>query len=119
MIELKQLRNLEEYIKDFNILWNKAKISEKQPLVIFLGGLEFKLKNTMKIFEPKTFKHASNLAILHASNLAYMKSPSFTRRFFISLISRPNQITSSHTPLNPTMNLITPHITITKSNPSH
>jgi hypothetical protein len=43
-MELKQLRDLEEYIQDFDILWNKAKISEKQALVIFLGGLELELK---------------------------------------------------------------------------
>ena len=94
LMELKQLRDLEEYIQDFDILWNKAKISEKQALVIFLGGLELELKNTVKMFEPQTLKHASNLARLQANTLAYMKSPSFTRRSFISLISQPNQITS-------------------------
>jgi hypothetical protein len=82
-MELKQLRDLEEYIHYFDILWNKA-------LVIFLGGLELELKNTMKMFEPKTLKHASNLARLQANTLAYMKSPSFTRRSFILLTSQPS-----------------------------
>jgi len=110
LMELKQLRDLEEYIQDFDILWNKAKISEKQALVIFLGGLELELKNTMKMFEPQTLKHTSNLARLQANTLAYMKSSSFTRRSFISLTSQPNQITSpppikSHDePYNPSYN---------------
>jgi hypothetical protein len=38
-MELKQRGELEEYIQDFDILWNKAEVSEKQALVIFLGGL--------------------------------------------------------------------------------
>jgi hypothetical protein len=55
---------LEEYIQEFDILWNKAEMSEKQALVIFLGGLELEIKNTVKMFEPKTLKHAYNLARL-------------------------------------------------------
>jgi hypothetical protein len=39
LMELKQRGELEEYIQDFDILWNKAEVSEKQALVIFLGGL--------------------------------------------------------------------------------
>jgi hypothetical protein len=63
-MELKQQGELEEYIQEFDILWNKAKMSEKQALVIFLGGLELEIKNTVKMFEPKTLKHAYNLARL-------------------------------------------------------
>lgn len=32
-MELKQTRDSENYIQDFDALWNKAKISEKQALL--------------------------------------------------------------------------------------
>jgi len=35
LIGLKQVGTLENYIHDFDILWNKADIGEKQALVIF------------------------------------------------------------------------------------
>ena len=38
--DLKQEGNLETYIKDFDILWNRVEIDEKYALVFFLGGLE-------------------------------------------------------------------------------
>ena len=71
IMELKQQGNLEEYIQDFNILWNKAKINEKQALVIFLSSLELEIKNTVKMFEPKTLKHAYNLSRLQANTISY------------------------------------------------
>ena len=37
---------LEEYIRDFDVLWNKAQISKKQALVFFLGRGEW-LKRAM------------------------------------------------------------------------
>jgi hypothetical protein len=66
-MELRQQGDLEEYIQDFDILWNKAEINEKQALVIFLGSMELEIKNTVKMFEPKTLKHAYNLARLQAN----------------------------------------------------
>jgi hypothetical protein len=39
LTEYKQEGELEGYIKDFDILWNKAKISKRQALVFFLGGV--------------------------------------------------------------------------------
>lgn len=80
LMELKQLEDLKGYIQDFDILWNKAKISKKQALVIFLGGLEKEIKNTVKISESKTLKHAYTLARLQDNTLTYKNSPSFTRR---------------------------------------
>jgi hypothetical protein len=80
LMELRQHRDLEEYIQDFDILWNKAEINEKQALVIFLRGMELEIKNTVKMFEPKTFKHAYNLARLQANTLSYRKSPSYARK---------------------------------------
>ena len=66
-MELKQRGELEEYIQDFDILWNKTEVSEKQALVIFLGGLEIEIKNTVKMFEPKTLRHAYNLSRLQSN----------------------------------------------------
>ena len=52
-------------------MWDKVEINEKQALVIFLGGLELEIKNTVKMFEPKTLKHAYNLSRLQAKTLSY------------------------------------------------
>jgi hypothetical protein len=109
------LEHLEEYTLDFDILWNKAEISEKQSLVIFLGGLDLEIKNTLKLFEPKTLKHAYNLARLHDNTLAYKKSLSFLIRYSTSNTSSSHLVIHSP-PLNPTKNLMTPHTTITKPN---
>ncbi|KAJ6862568.1 hypothetical protein NC652_039424 [Populus alba x Populus x berolinensis] len=40
LIEHKHEGDLEGYIRDFDMLWNRAQISKKQALVFFLGGLE-------------------------------------------------------------------------------
>jgi hypothetical protein len=74
LIDLKQVGTLENYIHDFDILWNKAGIGEKQALVIFLGGLELEIKNTVKMFEPKDLRQAYNLARLHANTLAHIQN---------------------------------------------
>jgi hypothetical protein len=42
--------------------------------------MDLEIKNTMKMFEPKTLKHAYNLARLQANTLAYRKSLGFIRR---------------------------------------
>ena len=39
LIEYKQEGELEGYIKDFDILWNRAQISERQASVFFLRGV--------------------------------------------------------------------------------
>jgi hypothetical protein len=97
-MELKQQGELEEYIQEFDILWNKAEMSEKQALVIFLGGLELEIKNTVKMFEPKTLKHAYKLARLQANTLAYRKSPSYVKRFPGGFTNRPTQTTANFPP---------------------
>ena len=38
LIELKQKNDLETYIKDFDILWNRSEISEKNALVFLQEG---------------------------------------------------------------------------------
>jgi len=50
LIELKQKNDLETYIKDFDILWNRSEISEKNTLVFFIGGLEVEVKNLIRMF---------------------------------------------------------------------
>jgi hypothetical protein len=39
LIEYKQEGELEGYIKDFDILWNRAQISKRQASVFFLRGV--------------------------------------------------------------------------------
>ena len=113
LMKLKQSGDLEEYIQDFDILWNKVKINEKQALVIFLGGMELEIKNTVKMFEPKTFKHAYNLARLQANTLTYRKSPNYVRRF-ASLCTNPPANTPTTFPLNTTNNPATSHVSLPK-----
>lgn len=62
--DLRQMRDLESYIMDFDILWNKAEISEKQALIFLLAGLEVKINNLVKMFEPKILNQAYNLTCL-------------------------------------------------------
>ena len=80
LTEHRQEGDLEEYIKDFDELWNRAQISEKQALVFFLGGLELEIKNLVKMFEPKSLKQAYNLARLHNNTLTHRKiTPHYPR----------------------------------------
>ena len=55
--ELKDLKHegdLETYIQDFEMLWNRAEIIKKQALVFFLGGLKVEIKNLVKMcFSPR------------------------------------------------------------------
>lgn len=62
LMDLRQVKSLEAYIQDFDILQNKADISEKQAFMFFMGGLEIEIKNLVKMFEPKALKQAYNLA---------------------------------------------------------
>ena len=73
LTEHRQEGDLESYIKDFDMMWNRAQIAEKQALVFFLGGLEIEIKNLVKMFEPKSLKQAYNLARLHNNTLTHRK----------------------------------------------
>jgi hypothetical protein len=64
---------LETYIKDFDILWNRAEIDERYALIFFLGGLETEIKNLVKMFEPKSIKQAYNLSRLQENTNLYKK----------------------------------------------
>jgi hypothetical protein len=64
LMELRQTGSLEAYIQDFDVLWNKADISERQAMVFFIGGLEIKIKNPVKMLDPKALRQAYNLARL-------------------------------------------------------
>jgi hypothetical protein len=94
LIDLKQVRTLESYIHDFDVLWNKAGIGERQALVIFLEGLELEIKNTLKMFEPKDLRQANNLARLHANTLTH-------RQTFVYLLKHSISITSHSLPPKP------------------
>jgi len=74
LIELRQISSLETYIQDFDVLWNKADISERQAMVFFIGGLEIKIKNPVKMFDPKALRQAYNLARLQDNTLSYGRS---------------------------------------------
>jgi hypothetical protein len=39
LMELRQVGNLETYIQNFDILWNRAEVNEKSALVFFIRGL--------------------------------------------------------------------------------
>jgi hypothetical protein len=71
LIELKQKNDLETYIKDFHIVWNRSEISEKNTLVFFIGVLEVEVKNLIKMFEPKSLKQAHTLARLHDNTFTH------------------------------------------------
>jgi hypothetical protein len=73
LIELKQKNDLETYIKDFDILWNRSEISEKNALVFFIRGLEVEVKNLIKMFEPKTLKQAYTYAHLQDNTLTHRR----------------------------------------------
>ena len=73
LIELKQRNDLETYIKDFDILWNRSEISEKNALVFFIGGLDIEVKNMIKMFEPKSLKQAYTLARLQDNTLTHRR----------------------------------------------
>jgi hypothetical protein len=45
LMDLRQTGNLEVYIQDFDSLWNKAEINEKQVMIFFIGGLEIEINN--------------------------------------------------------------------------
>lgn len=45
LMDLRQTGNLEVYIQDFDILWNKAEINEKQVMIFFIGRLEIEINN--------------------------------------------------------------------------
>ena len=115
LIDLKQVGTIETYIHDFDVLWNKAGIGEKQALVIFLGGLELEIKNTVKMFEPKDLRQAFNLARLQENTLTHRQSsgyipkhsPSSASHSFPSkTIPSPN-ITTTHPPPNITTSQVT------------
>ena len=87
LIDLKQVGTLETYIHDFDVLWNKAGIGEKQALVIFLGGLELEIKNTVKMFEPKDLRQAFNLARLQANTLLHRQHPGYIPKHLVTTAS--------------------------------
>nr|TKR85210.1 hypothetical protein D5086_0000250100 [Populus alba] len=103
LIDLKQVGTLETYIHDFDMLWNKAGIGEKQALVIFLGGLKMEIKNIVKMFEPKDLRQAFNLARLQANTLIHRQNSGYIPKHSVS--------TASHSP--PSKPIHQPNLTTT------
>uniref|UniRef100_A0A6N2MPH0 Ty3 transposon capsid-like protein domain-containing protein n=1 Tax=Salix viminalis TaxID=40686 RepID=A0A6N2MPH0_SALVM len=89
--------DLELYIKDFDELWNRAHISERQALMFFLGGLEFEIKNLVKMFEPKSLKQAYNLARLHNNTLTHRKITPYYPRSQGHMFSYPPPVKPTYT----------------------
>jgi len=75
--------------------------------------MELEIKNTVKMFQPKTLKHAYNLARLQANTLTYRKSPSYVRRS-TSLCINPPANTLTTFPLNTIKNPATSHASLPK-----
>nr|TKS12805.1 hypothetical protein D5086_0000060320 [Populus alba] len=117
LMELRQSGDLEEYIQDFDILWNKAEVNEKQALVIFLGGIDLEIKNTVKMFEPKTLKHAYNLARLQANTLTHRKSPSYIRKV-ASINTNPVVSNPPNYPIQTTKNPVNSQTYMSKPQPA-
>jgi len=74
LMELRQTGSLEAYIQDFDVLWNKANISERQAMLFFIGGLEIEIKNPIKMFDPKALRQVYNLVRLQDNTLSYRRS---------------------------------------------
>lgn len=63
LMELRQVGNLETYIQNFDILWNRAEVNEKSALVFFIRGLGVEIKNL-----------AYNLAKLQQNTFTYRRN---------------------------------------------
>jgi len=58
-------------------------MTERQALVFFLGGLEVKIKNMVKMFEPKTLYQAYNLARLQENTISHRQPhPSYSKNTY-------------------------------------
>ena len=106
--DFRQIEDLEGYIKDFDVLWNKTEISDNQVLIFFLRGLKVEIKNLVKMFGPKILNQAYNLASLQDNTPACRR---FHQNYIKFILLNTNQTTQSkpnnnQTPykLSPTMN---------------
>jgi hypothetical protein len=113
LMDLRQTRNLETYIQDFDVLCNRAEINEKQAMVFFIGGLEVEIKNLVKMFEPKTLKQAYNLARLQNKTLSYRRSYPTQIRHYTQTILQTTQ-TKPQSFQNPLKNLNPPNTPASK-----
>jgi hypothetical protein len=73
--DLKQKGDLETYIRDFDILWNRAEIDERYALIFFIVGLETEIKNLVKMFEPKSLKQAYIICPVYKKTLTSTRNP--------------------------------------------
>ena len=67
MAELKKLKQtgpLQEYVKAFEMLLDRAQLGEEQALSCFLAGLKHEMEMMVRMFNPKTLQEAYSLAKL-------------------------------------------------------
>ena len=57
--KLKQMGSLQEYVKNFEVLMDKAQLGEGQALSCFLAGLKHDMEIMVRMFNPKTLQEAS------------------------------------------------------------
>ena len=62
--ELKQTGALQDYVTAFELLWDRAQLSESQALSCFLPGLNHEIEMEVRMFNPKTLQDAYSLAKL-------------------------------------------------------
>ena len=66
-VEIKKLRQtgpLQDYVRAFEMLLDRAHLGEEQALSCFLTGLEYELEKMVRMFNPKTLQAAYSLAKL-------------------------------------------------------
>ena len=59
LVFLKQVSSVEEYYKEFEALLN---LSDEYSFNIFVSNLKHDISRSIRLFQPKTFIHALNLA---------------------------------------------------------
>ena len=62
LISLKQTTTVETYYEDFLDIFNSLQLLADYALSIFISNLKLEISRTVKLFLPKTFTHALNLA---------------------------------------------------------
>ena len=62
--KLKQMGSLEEYVKAFEMLMDKAQLNENQAVSCFLAGLRHEVEMMVRMFNPRTLQDAYSLAKL-------------------------------------------------------
>ena len=62
--KLKQIGSLKDYLKAFELILDKAQLSERQALSCFLAGLRHDIEMIVRMFNPRNLQEAYSLAKL-------------------------------------------------------